>query len=230
MDTKQIAEMAIIGNFPGFVWRNPGETEAHGFALDHLVECENANGEIVPLLKWDGEWLEWAVLTQPSDWDDMGEYLDACNILRCRARITEEGIEYAKPSFAEEWSVPEELEVQWGEGRMVCPRSKQAMKPRYPHCKPWRIARAQRPMYAHELRTIRQALRPTKAERLARGEKRKGTTAANWDDDRGITQGELAKRLGVALNTVWRWEKGRLEIPKAMGLLMQGLASGAIIV
>ena len=38
-----------------------------------------------------------------------------------------------------------------------------------------------------------------------------------------LTQGELGKRLGVALNTVWRWEYGHRHIPEPVARLVHYL-------
>jgi transcriptional regulator with XRE-family HTH domain len=35
-----------------------------------------------------------------------------------------------------------------------------------------------------------------------------------WREARGISQAELARRLGVAVTTLWRWEHGR-RMPSA---------------
>ena len=37
----------------------------------------------------------------------------------------------------------------------------------------------------------------------------------------GLTQGELGKRLGVALNTVWRWEAEQRHIPELAARLVR---------
>lgn len=39
----------------------------------------------------------------------------------------------------------------------------------------------------------------------------------------GLTQGELAEILGVAGNTIWRYEKGSTEIPKHMEFTLESL-------
>jgi transcriptional regulator with XRE-family HTH domain len=39
----------------------------------------------------------------------------------------------------------------------------------------------------------------------------------------GMTQAELADILGVAENTVWRYEKGATSIPKHMTLTLEAL-------
>jgi transcriptional regulator with XRE-family HTH domain len=39
----------------------------------------------------------------------------------------------------------------------------------------------------------------------------------------GLTQAELAEVLGVAENTVWRYEKGATSIPKHMALTLEAL-------
>ncbi|HEX8286788.1 MAG TPA: helix-turn-helix domain-containing protein [Pyrinomonadaceae bacterium] len=39
----------------------------------------------------------------------------------------------------------------------------------------------------------------------------------------GMTQAELADVLGVAENTVWRYEKGATSIPKHMSLTLEAL-------
>lgn len=36
----------------------------------------------------------------------------------------------------------------------------------------------------------------------------------------GLTQVELAARLGVAGNTVWRWEAGQRQIPEPVARLL----------
>jgi transcriptional regulator with XRE-family HTH domain len=41
-----------------------------------------------------------------------------------------------------------------------------------------------------------------------------GKTLRRLREAAGLTQGELAKKLGVALNTVSRWELGRMKIAK----------------
>ena len=37
----------------------------------------------------------------------------------------------------------------------------------------------------------------------------------------GLTQTELAKLLGVKMNTVYRWESGILAVPKSIELAME---------
>ena len=44
----------------------------------------------------------------------------------------------------------------------------------------------------------------------------------------GLTQGELGKRLGVALNTVWRWEYGHRHIPELAARLVHYLEKEVI--
>ncbi len=81
-----------------------------------------------------------------------------------------------------------------------------------------------------EFRAIRQALCPTTEESMVRGDKRPGGTAANWDAEKGITQGELAVRLGVTLITVSRWETGLHPISEPIARLMRVLAGGGAVV
>ena len=38
-----------------------------------------------------------------------------------------------------------------------------------------------------------------------------------------LTQGELGKRLGVALNTIWRWEHEHRHIPEPVARLVHYL-------
>ena len=38
-----------------------------------------------------------------------------------------------------------------------------------------------------------------------------------------LTQGELAKRLGVQKNTVWRWENEQRHIPETVAKLLEFL-------
>ena len=46
------------------------------------------------------------------------------------------------------------------------------------------------------------------------------------DKTPGLTQGELAKRLGVARNTITRWERGFLpRVPKYVDLAVQALTT-----
>ena len=40
----------------------------------------------------------------------------------------------------------------------------------------------------------------------------------------GLTQEELGKRLGVRMNTVWRWENEHRRIPETVAKLIQYLA------
>ncbi len=44
----------------------------------------------------------------------------------------------------------------------------------------------------------------------------------------GLTQAELASVLGVAENTVWRYEKGATTIPKHMALTLEALEARQI--
>lgn len=44
----------------------------------------------------------------------------------------------------------------------------------------------------------------------------------------GLTQAELAEVLGVAENTVWRYEKGATAIPKHMALTLEALEARQI--
>jgi transcriptional regulator with XRE-family HTH domain len=46
---------------------------------------------------------------------------------------------------------------------------------------------------------------------------------AEFDFRLGMTQAELADTLGVAENTVWRYEKGATSIPKHMALTLEAL-------
>ncbi len=47
-------------------------------------------------------------------------------------------------------------------------------------------------------------------------------------DRLGLTQAELATILGVAENTVWRYEKGATTIPKHMALTLEALETRQI--
>lgn len=44
----------------------------------------------------------------------------------------------------------------------------------------------------------------------------------------GFSQPQLAKRLGVSTNTVWRWERGVMEIaaPRMLALALERLEMG----
>ncbi len=48
-----------------------------------------------------------------------------------------------------------------------------------------------------------------------------GKTLRRFREAAGLTQGELAKKLGVALNTVSRWELGRMKIAKRSEKLIE---------
>jgi DNA-binding transcriptional regulator YiaG len=48
-----------------------------------------------------------------------------------------------------------------------------------------------------------------------------GKTLWRLREAAGLTQGELAKKLGVALNTVSRWELGRMKIAKRSEKLIE---------
>jgi DNA-binding XRE family transcriptional regulator len=45
----------------------------------------------------------------------------------------------------------------------------------------------------------------------------------NWRTTRGLSQGELAKELGVRSMTVARWEWGKIRIPALLPLALQAL-------
>ncbi len=45
----------------------------------------------------------------------------------------------------------------------------------------------------------------------------------------GLTQAEFAEILGVAENTVWRYEKGMVAVPKHMELTLEALEARQII-
>lgn len=44
----------------------------------------------------------------------------------------------------------------------------------------------------------------------------------------GFTQAEFAEKLGVAENTVWRYEKGATPIPKYMEFVLEALEARKI--
>jgi len=39
----------------------------------------------------------------------------------------------------------------------------------------------------------------------------------------GLTQESLGKRMGVRANTIWRWEAGRLAVPRLAALAMKAI-------
>lgn len=53
-----------------------------------------------------------------------------------------------------------------------------------------------------------------------------GDDVRTWRQDRGMSQAELARRLTVPVNTVYRWEAGRLGIrhPGMLRLALERLA------
>lgn len=45
----------------------------------------------------------------------------------------------------------------------------------------------------------------------------------NWRKRNGYTQPQLAEKLGVRINTIYRWEKGMRQIPPFLHLALETL-------
>lgn len=50
-----------------------------------------------------------------------------------------------------------------------------------------------------------------------------GIDLKRWRDARHLTQTDLADRLGVAMNTVYRWEMHQRKIPAYLELALEAL-------
>lgn len=70
-------------------------------------------------------------------------------------------------------------------------------------------------MTPSELYALRVSITPTAAELSERGDRDR--------DRRGLLQRELAARLGVSANTVYRWESGTLPILARTELAVRGM-------